>query len=185
MRLFFAATLTFSIAAIATAHGKAGTTVELAGMKSTTPDDWKDVPLPPGSMRMMQFKIPKADGDPEDAELAIFGLVGGGSVDANLERQEKKFELPPGKKDAVKVEKIKVGKYEAKYQDITGAYLKKAAPFDPNSKVTKMPDFRQLYVIFEAPEGNATRLYSMYLIGPAKTVEKHKKAFDDWLKNFK
>ena len=36
-------------------------------------------------------------------------------------------------------------------------------------------------VIFESPGGP----YFMTLIGPARTVEQHKKGFDEWLKNFK
>jgi hypothetical protein len=187
MRLLCAATLTAMLAALSHAEDNKGTQVELGGMKSTTPADWKEEPLPPGSMRMIQFKLPKAEGDPENADLALFNLVGGGSVQANLERQEKKFEIPAGKKaeDAIKMEKMKIGKYEAVYQDIQGSYLKKFPPFDPNAKITKVPDYRQLYVIFEAKDGEVTRLYSMTLLGPAKTVEKNKKAFDEWLKNFK
>ena len=44
-----------------------------------------------------------------------------------------------------------------------------------------MPDYRQLYVILDTKEGQ----YYMTLVGPAKTIEKHKKGFDAWLKNFK
>lgn len=188
MRLFFSATLIAAVAALASADdNKKGTTVELAGMKSTTPADWKEEPLPKGSLRMMQFKLPKAEGDPDVTELALFTFAGGGSIQDNLARQEKKFEVPAGKKaeDVIKTEKIKLGKIDAVYQDIRGTYLKKSAPFDPNAKVTKEPDYRQLYVIFEVKDGDLTRLYSMYLIGPAKSVEQNKKAFDEWIKNFK
>jgi hypothetical protein len=187
MRLLLAATVVAVLAAHTPAQDKKGTTVELAGLKSVTPADWKEEPLPPKSMRMMQFKLPKAKDDPEDAELALFVLRGGGAVQANLERQEKKFEIPAGKKaeDVIKTEKIKFGKHDAVYQDIQGTYLKKFPPFDPNAKITKVPDYRQLYVIFEVAEGDATVLYSMTLLGPAKTIEKHKKGFDEWLKNFK
>ncbi len=187
MRLLFATTLIASFTAFAPAQDKKGTPVELAGLKSTTPGDWREEPLPSGSMRMMQFKLPKAEGDPEEAELALFNLPGAGGIQANLERQEKKFELPAGKKaeDVIKTEKIKVGAIEAVYQDIQGTYLKKFPPNDPNAKITKVADYRQLYVIFESKQGEVTRLYSMYLIGPAKSVEKNKKAFDEWLKNFK
>jgi hypothetical protein len=186
MRSLFAATLIVTIAAIASAQDKKGTPVELAGLKSTTPGDWKEE-APSSSMRLMQFKIPKAGGDPEDAELALFKTPGGGSVQANLERQEKKFEIPAGKKagDVIKTEKIKFGPHEAIYQDIQGTYLKKFPPADPNAKVTKVPDFRQLYVIFETKEGDKTTLYSMYMIGPIQTIEKHKKDFEEWIKNFK
>ena len=113
-------------------------------MKSVTPADWKEEPLPAKSMRMQQFKLPKAEGDPEDGELALFFFRGNaGSVQDNLARQEKKFEIPAGTKpeDAIKVEKIKLGGMDAVYQDITGTYLKKTAPFDPNAKVTKMTGY--------------------------------------------
>ena len=83
--------------------------------------------------------------------------------------------------DVIKVDKTKVGTFDAVYQDIQGTYLKKDAPFDPNAKTTKMENYRQLYVVFETKDGQ----YFMTLVGPAKTIEKHKKAFDEWLKNFK
>src|SRR5580704_622264 len=183
MRLLFAATFMAAIAALGSAQDKKGTIVDLGGMKSTTPADWKEEQLPPKSMRMMQFKLPKAEGDPEDAELALFALPGGGTVQANLERQEKKFEIPTGKKaeDVIKTEKIKIGSHEAVFQDIQGTFLKKFPPFDPNAKITKVPEYRQLYVIFEAKDGDKSTLYSMTLLGPAKTVEKHKKEFGEWL----
>jgi hypothetical protein len=186
MRLLFATILLTSYAAIGLARNQPGTTVEWGGMKSTTPADWKQE-APSSKLRLTQFRLPKADGDPEDGELALFRSPGGGTIQQNLERQEKKFEIPAGKKpeDAIKVEKIKVGTHDAVYQDIQGTLLKKFPPFDPNAKVTKVPDYRQLYVVFEKTEGDGTVLYSMYLTGPAKTVEKHKKAFEEWVKSFK
>ena len=42
--------------------------------------------------------------------------------------------------------------------------------------------WRQIYVIFEEDDGGVA---SLWLRGPAKTVEKHKKEFDEWVKNFK
>jgi hypothetical protein len=186
MRLLFVAALTAALATATSAEDKKGTTVDLAGVKSTTPGGWKEE-APSNKLRLMQFKLPKAEGDPDDAELAIFKSPGGGGVQANLERQEKKFDLA-GKKpeDAIKTEKLKFGgKFEGAYQDIQGTLLKKFPPFDPNAKITKVPDYRQIYVIFEVKDGDATTVYSMTLLGPAKTVEKHKKAFDEWIKNFK
>jgi hypothetical protein len=187
MRLFIAAIGVVALAAaagVSPAQEKKGTVVELAGMKAATPADWKEEALKPGSMRMSQFKLPKVEGDPEDAELALFFFRGNaGTVEQNLKRQEAKFEPPAGKKieDVTKVEKAKVGPHDATYQDIQGTLLRKFPPFDPNAKVTKVPDYRQLYVVFETKDGQ----YFMTLLGPAKTVEKHKKAFDEWLKSFK
>ena len=177
MRMMLAAALTAVLALGLTAADK-GVTVEWGGVKSTTPVGWKEE-TPSNKMRMAQFKLAKEKGDPEDAELALFASPGGGTVDANLERQVKKFELPKDAKPAVS--KVKVGKEDATYQDIKGTLLKKFPPFDPNAKITKVEDYRQIYVIFEGKDA----VYSLTLLGPAKTVEKHKKDFDEWLKNFK
>ncbi len=177
MRMMLATALTAALAFGLTAADK-GVTVEWGGAKSTTPAGWKEE-TPSNKMRLAQFKLAKEKGDPEDAELALFSSPGGGSVEQNLERQVKKFELAKDAKPAVS--KVKIGKEDATYQDITGTYLKKTAPFDPNAKTTKHEDYRQLYVIFEGKDA----VYSLTLVGPAKTVEKHKKDFDEWLKNFK
>ena len=187
MRLLFSATVVAVLAAATPAQDKKGTQVEWGGMKSTTPADWKEE-TPSNKMRLAQFKLPKAEGDPEDGELALFRSPGGGSIQDNLARQEKKFEIPAGKKpeDVIKTEKIKVGTSEAVYQDIHGTWLKRFPPNDPNAKITKVPEYRQLYVIFEGKDKEGeTIVYSMTLLGPAKTIEKHRKAFDEWVKNFK
>jgi hypothetical protein len=169
------------------ADDKKGTKVTLAGLMSTTPAEWKEE-APSNAMRLMQFKLPKEKGDDTDGELVFFFFPGGsGTIEQNLERQEKKFEIPDGKKkeDAIKVTKSKVGTFDATYQDITGNFLAKAAPFDPNSKVTKKENYRQLYVVFNDEKGDKKGQYYMTLVGPAKTVEAHKKGFDEFLKNFK
>ena len=171
MRMLLAAALTTSLVCGLTADDKKGVPVKWGGAESTTPAGWKEE-TPSNRMRQAQFKV-------GDAELALFESPGGGSVEANLERQVKKFALPADKKPAVT--EVMVGKYKATYQDISGTYLKKFPPFDPNAKVTKVEDYRQIYVIFDGKDA----VYSLTLIGPAKTIEKHKKEFDEWLKNFK
>jgi hypothetical protein len=183
MRLFALAAAAAALTALAgpaPAQDK-GSVVELAGMKSTTPADWKQE-TPTSTMRLTQFKLPKAEGDKEDAELALFVFPGGsGTVQQNLDRQVAKFEKAAGKdKVEQKVDKIKVGTIEATYQDVAGTYIKK--PFPMAEKGIAIPDYRQLYVVFESKDG---KQYYMTLLGPAKTVEKHKKAFEEWLKNFK
>ena len=177
MRLLFALAVA-ALAAGARAEDK-GATVEWGGVRSTTPAGWKEE-TPSNKMRLAQFKLAKEKGDPEDAELALFASPGGGSVEQNLERQVKKFELAKDAKPAVS--KVKVGKEEATYQDLTGTLLKKFPPFAADAKVTRHENYRQIYVIFEGKDNN---VYSLTLLGPAKTVEKHKKDFDEWLKNFK
>lgn len=157
-----------------------GTVVEWAGMKSTTPGDWKEE-TPSSKLRQGQFKLPKAEGDKDDAEVAIFYLPGGGGVDANLKRQVAAFQPAEGKeKVGDKQEKMKVGGFDAVYQEVTGSFLKK--PFPMAEKGTPVAGYKQLYVIFEAKDGSVA---SLWLRGPEKTVEKHKKGFDEWVKGFK
>ena len=156
--------------------------VEIAGMKSKTPDTWKEE-KPSSNMRLTQFKLPKAEGDPDDAELAFFYFPGGsGTAEQNLERQVKKFKPAEGKeKVESKVEKTKVGSVDATYQDVSGTFLSKFPPFAPDAKITEKKGYRQLYVLFTSDKGD----FYMTLVGPAKTVEKHKKDFEAFLKNFK
>ncbi len=182
MRSLAAFLFALAVAGFAGAEDKKGATVEVAGMKSTAPADWKEE-APSNSMRQTQFKLPKAEGDKDDAELAVFYFKGGGagSLDANLKRQTAKFTPAEGKDKVEETvdKKFKVGSVAAVYQDVKGTFLKK--PFPMAEKGTPMPGYRQLYVVFESKDGQ----YYMTLLGGEKTVEKHKKAFDEFLKNFK
>ena len=52
---------------------------------------------------------------------------------------------------------------------------------DPAAKVTEKTNYRQLYVVLLTDNGD----FYPTLVGPAKTVEKHKKDFEDLLKGLK
>ena len=155
--------------------------LELAGLKATPPKEWKLKEQAANSMRMATYTLPMADGDKEDGDLAVFFFKGGaGTLEQNLERQRGKFLPADGKaKIDEKSSEVKVGTFKATYQDISGTFKKK--PFPMAEKFTPMKDYRQIYVVFEATEGQ----YYMNLLGPAKTVEKHKKSFDELLAAFK
>ena len=183
MRSLFAAVGVALLAALSgVAADTKGTTVTWADLKSTTPADWKEE-TPSSKLRQGQFKLPKAEGDKEDAEVAIFFSPGGGGIEANLKRQLAAFEPAKGKEKVTeKSEKIKVGGYDAVCQEVSGTLLKKTAPFDPNAKVTPLAGYKQIYVIFETKDGAVA---SMWLRGPEKTVDMHKKGFDEWVKGFK
>ncbi len=152
-------------------------TLEVAGLKADVPTGWKEE-TPSNKMRVAQFKLPRADGDQADAELAVFTFPGGaGSVKQNLDRQLAKF-VETGRTD--KSEKTKVGTLDATYQDVAGTFKKKESMTATDFKPTA--DYRQLYVVFEGTDG---KQHYMTLLGPKATVEKHKKAFDALLKEFK
>ncbi len=181
MRIVTTALLLTGLTATAFAQNQ-GTTVEWANMKSTAPAGWKkETPMDKLGLRKAQFKLPKAEGDKEDAEVVVFYTPGGGGVEANLKRQLDVFAPAKGadKVDSSQ-DKIQVGKYNAVYLDIKGTFLKK--PFPMAKESTPFPEYRQIYVVFEDDNGAVA---SVWLRGPAKTVEKHKKDFDAWVKNFK
>jgi hypothetical protein len=100
----------------------------------------------------------------------------------NIKRWKSLFLPPTGKTidEVSKVDKFKVGDVGITYLDMSGTY-KYRNPADPNAKEEKKADFRFFGVIFESPNGP----YFIRLTGPARTLEQQKKAFDDWLKNFK
>jgi hypothetical protein len=161
-----------------------GTSVEIDGLKSTAPASWKkeEPTEQQRQFRKVQFRVPKEGGDPDDAEVIVFffGPGGGGGKQANLERWKGLFKPPAGEKS--KVDDFKVGDVPVTQIDISGTYLSRVGgPLNPNAKVEEKAEYRMVSVIFESKNGP----YFIRLIGPAKTVGKHKKEFDDWLKSFK
>ncbi len=181
--LFSAAVLALWVSGT-NAGGKGDGEVTLDSLKSKVPAAWKSQ-KPSNKFRAYQFQVPKADGDKKDAELVIFyfGEGSGGNVEDNLKRWKGQFQAPEGKTidDVSTVKKMKVGNVELTYLDIHGTYLYKFPPFDPNAKVTRLPEYRRLGVFWASEKGP----YFITLTGPAKTVAQNQKGFDDWLKNFK
>jgi hypothetical protein len=161
-----------------------GTVVTIDGLKSTTPGEWVEE-KPTSKMRHKQFRLPAVGDDKDNAELVIyfFGAGSGGSAEDNIKRWKGQFVPPEGKKidDVAKTKTFKVGDVDVTYLDVTGTYLFKERPFDPDAETTRRPNWRMLGVVFESPNGP----YFMKLVGPADTVKHYKEGFDDWLKGFK
>jgi hypothetical protein len=180
--LLLAGLLLTALAYTAKADEKSkGTSVTLDGMTSTAPAAWVSEE-PSNRMRFAQFKIAKAKGDKEDAELVIFkGL--GGSAKANIDRWKGQFVPPNGKTldDVAKVTEIKIGGQDATLLDVSGTFKFNPAPFNPRSKTVDRPNYRMLAIHFQGPKD----IYHIKLTGPAKTVEAAHKGFDEWIKGFK
>ncbi|HEX5271000.1 MAG TPA: hypothetical protein VFW33_10950, partial [Gemmataceae bacterium] len=175
-----------ALGALAWAPGRAeekkGTTVEIAGFKSKVPGDWKPVELTEQQKnfgRIYQFDVPKAKDDKHDAEMYVFYFKGsGGDAKANIDRWKSQFTAPEKGKVESKVEEIKVGDTPVTYADIRGTYKFKKNAFNPNEKEELRPAYRLIGVIFESKKEGS---YFIRFVGPAKTVEANKKAFDEWL----
>ena len=175
-----ALTLGFTSARSASAQEK-GTVVDLDGLKSRAPADWKEEKVS-GTLRHAQFRLPKVNGDKEDAELVIFRGIGG-SAQQNIERWKSMFVAPEGKKasDIAKVTELKIGNTPVPYLQICGTYKSRFPPFDPNAKEVLKPNYCMLAVAYEGKQNP----YHIRIVGPEKTVEHYKKGFDDWIKGFK
>jgi hypothetical protein len=163
-------------------NARAEAPVTLGAMKSSAPAEWK--PQASASrMRAYQFAVPKAEGDPRDAEIIIFnfGAMGGGTPEQNIARWKGMFIPPEGKKidDVAKVDAFRVGPAEVTYLDVQGTYRHKESPMAATEDLR--PDSRMIAVMFETAQGP----YYIRFVGPAKTVTAHKHQFDDWLKAFK
>jgi hypothetical protein len=158
-----------------------GVVVQLDNFKSKTPAEWKQE-APSNKMRFAQFRLPKVKDDKDDADLVIFQDLGG-SAKENVARWKGQFTAPEGKSidDTTKVTEIKIAGLDATLVDISGTYLFKTRPFDPQDKGEKRPDYRMLAIHFKAPE----HLYHIKLTGPAMTVGHYKNGFDEWIKAFK
>jgi len=155
--------------------------VALENVKSMAPAEWKRE-KPANLLRSYQFRLTKVKDDKMDAEVAINPDVRG-KADENIKRWQKWFLPPDGKTidDVSKIEKVKLGKKEAHYLDVSGTYLYKERPNAPDSSAVPRPGQRMLAIYFDTGDNT----YFIRMIGPADTVAHHKKGFDDWLKAFK
>ena len=160
--------------------------VEIAGMKSDRPEGLEGREPRPAPCGSPSSSSPRPTGDTEDAELVIFKFDKGGvrrGRGTTSKRQVKKFKPADGKdKVESKVEKIKVGKHRG---DLPGRVRARSCPSSRRSTRTPRSPRRRT-------TGNSTSSsltdngdYYLTLLGPAKTVEKHKKDFEEFLKNFK
>jgi hypothetical protein len=155
---------TLLIAAVA---AQAGT------LSFTKPAAWTTRP-PASSMRVAEFVVPKAAGDPEDGEVIIYYFAGGGgSVDANLQRWASQVQST---KDPVRATAT-VNGLKLTSLDVSGTYVAEMRP--GSSDHYNKPGFRMRATVVETPKGP----YFIKLTGPAKTVESAGTAFDQFLQS--
>lgn len=150
-------------------------------LRYDAPTGW--VAKPPASrMRLAEFTLPKAEADPEDAELAIFHFAGGGGgAQANLERWINQMSQPDGRpsKDVAKTSQQKAGDLALTIVDVAGTYVAETRP--GSSERFNKPGFRLRAAVVEGRGGP----YFVKLTGPAKTVAKWDASFAAFLKSLR
>ncbi len=145
------------------------------GLRLRAPEGWTSEPVA-SNMRVSQYRLPRAEGDTEDASLVVyyFGQGQGGSVDANLERWAGQMgqTLDKSKKQAMTVNGLSVT-----LLDVTGHY---SADMTPGSaeKVDK-PNSRLRAAVIETPNGP----YFVKLVGSVKTIGRWDQEFLSYVKS--
>jgi hypothetical protein len=130
------------------------------------PTSWQKADNP-SPMRKATYKIPKAAGDAEDAEMSV--SQAGGSVDANIKRWAGQFEQPPAPE--VKKSERRAGDLKITVVEIHGTFLGGGMP----GMAAAGP--KKGWVMLAAIVETATPTF-FKLTGPEKTVMAAKADFE-------
>ena len=164
------------------------------GLSYVVPSVWQEVPVS-SPMRKAQFKVPKAEGDLEDGELAVFyfGLDQGGDLESNIKRWAGQFRGPaevttyvgqPQSGAAPLPAEVKpevanqvVNGFNVSFISLQGTYLGGI----PMQVALPKRDFAMKAAIVHGPQGNVF----FKLVGPRKTVGKANDSFDALIQSIK
>jgi hypothetical protein len=150
-------------------------------LRYKAPDGWVKEQTT-STMRVAQYKLPKTEGDAEDALLVVyyFGASQGGAVQANIDRWISQMQEPDGSatKDKAKTETGTVNGLKVTSVDVSGTYTAEMAPGTPGQR--NDANYRMLAAVIETPKGN----YFLKLVGPAKTMGHWEQSVTDFTKSF-
>ena len=168
--------------ATAIPNQQSNSTQSAAGdLRFKAPDGWT-TEKSSSSMRVAQYKLPKAEGDKEDASLVLyyFGANQGGTAQANIDRWIGQIQNPDGSdsKSKAKTENLTVNGLKVMTVDVTGTYTAEMAP--GSGTFHNDENYRLRAAVIETPKGN----YFVKLAGPAKTIARWDQSYNDYLKSF-
>jgi hypothetical protein len=148
-----------------------------SNLKFAPPPGWVSE-TPSSSSRQAQYKLPRIQGDPEDAEVAVYYFSGGGgSTQSNVNRWIGQFTGPDGKSapDSPKITHKTVGSISLTVVDVSGTYSSSMGMMQQSGGAK--PNFRMIGVIAETESGP----WFIKLTGPEKTVAKWESSFEAFL----
>ena len=149
-------------------------------LRYKAPDGWVKEQTT-SSMRVAQYKLPKTEGDPEDALLVLyfFGPTQGGAVQANIDRWISQMQQPDGSasKDKARTETSTVNGLKITSVDVSGTYTAEMAPGTPGQR--NDANYRMRAAVVETPKGN----YFLKIVGPAKTMDHWEQSVTDFVKS--
>lgn len=132
------------------------------------------------TMRVAQYKLPRAEADAEDASLVLyyFGKNQGGTAAANVERWASQMRQADGSKAKITEESFTANGLKVTTVDGAGTYVAETAP--GSGEFLNKPGFRLRAAVVETPNGS----YYVKLVGPEKTVTHWNESFGAYLKSF-
>jgi hypothetical protein len=161
-----------STAAIARVHSAPSTESApgASAAKSAGPEDvawdapaaWTSMPNP-NTMRKATYKVPRAPGDTEDAELTVSAASGG--VEPNIKRWAGQFGNAEPKTESRKVNGLDVTIVEIKGTYASGGMIGPATP-------------KEKYMLLGAVVDGGDRQHFFKMTGPEKTVTAARKDFE-------
>lgn len=150
-------------------------------LRYKVPDGWK-VEKPTSDMRAAQYKLPKAEGDTEDALLILyyFGPGQGGSAQANIDRWISQIVQPDGQpsKERAKIGTETINGLAVETVDLSGNYSGGMSP--DSAPANKQAIYRLRGAVIDTPKGS----YFVKLTGPDKTVGFWDRAYTEYLRSF-
>lgn len=142
------------------------------------PPEWKRT-APASAMRLSQFIVPRAKGDTEDGELAVFyfGNSGAGGIDETFERWASAFD-DVARSKATQTTRKAAG-MDARFFEVVGTFdaSKTMAPMMGADAGGPPKEMALLGAILAAPDGP----YYFKLSGPKATIAAARPAFDKML----
>ena len=152
-----------------------------SSLKFTVPAGWVEEERT-SSMRIAQYRLPKATGDAEDASLVLyyFGQGQGGSTAANVERWIGQIQQADGSstKTRSKEESLEAHGLKVTTVDVSGTYVAETAP--GSGTFHNKPGYRLRAAVVETPKGS----YFVKLVGPEKTVTQWNESFLSYVRSF-
>jgi hypothetical protein len=119
-------------------------------------------------MRLATYRVPRAPGDRQDAELSV--VQAGGSLDANIRRWQRQFQLAPGTSGQRR--QLTVNDLVVDVVELRGTYLGSRKPGAP---VTR-PRPGWIMVVAVVPTAGGATFFK--LLGPERTVDEARSDFD-------
>lgn len=151
-----------------------------ATLKFRVPAGWVEEERS-SSMRVAQYKLPRAAGDTEDGSLVLyfFGKGQGGSATANIERWASQMQTPEGAaKEKIAEESFTANGLKITAVDAKGTYVAETAP--GSGTFHNKPGYRLRAAVIETPNGS----YYVKFVGPEKTVTHWDESFMNYLRSF-